>query len=280
MMSGVDPASPSLPTSRVLALLAAAVLSAGCGAPAREARSPVPAEPSLRVLTWNVNHGLGGDPQAVEAIRAADADVVFLQETNAESESVLRAGLGDDYPTIAFVDRPAAGGMGLLARWTILEQEVLEPPAEGWFPAWRVVLETPLGEVQFLGVHLHPQISDSGSVVSGYFTTGDNRLTEMEQHLASLDPDLPTLLLGDFNETESGDALEHLASVGYWSALNDFEPGRDTWRWTTSVGSISFQFDHLVHDARLAPIDVRAIETGRSDHIPVLGVFVRAEARP
>ena len=240
---------------------------------------PDRSEASLRVLTWNVNYGLGGDLQIVEAIRAADADAVFLQETNVEWEGVLRAGLGDLYPTMVFIDRPAAGGMGLLARGTILRQEVLEPPAGGWFPGWRVVLETSVGEVQFLGVHLRPQISDSGSVVSGYFTTGDERLAEIRQHVASLDPDLPTLLVGDFNETESGDALEYLASLGYRSALSVFEPGRDTWRWTTSVGSISFPFDHLVHDARLVPIDVHAVETGRSDHIPVVGVFVRAGER-
>jgi endonuclease/exonuclease/phosphatase (EEP) superfamily protein YafD len=229
----------------------------------------------LRVLTWNVNYGLTGDTQAIEAIRAAAADVVFLQETNAEWEQALRAAFAETYATVEFVERPAAGGMGLLARWPVVEAEVLEPPAEGWFPAWRVVLATPLGHVQFLGVHLHPQISDSGSVVSGYFTTGDNRLAEIRAYVAQLDPALPTLLLGDFNETTSGEALGQLAALGYESALNEFDPGRDTWRWTTSAVTISFQFDHLVHDARLEPIDVRAIEAGRSDHIPVLGVFVR-----
>jgi len=117
-------------------------------------------------------------------------------------------------------------------------------------------------------------------VVSGYFTTGDNRLAEIERHLAALEPGLPTLLLGDFNESTDGDALERLAALGYRSALDQFDPGRDTWRWTTSVGTISFQFDHLVHDGRLDPIDVRAIDAGSSDHVPVLGIFVRTVASP
>jgi endonuclease/exonuclease/phosphatase (EEP) superfamily protein YafD len=230
----------------------------------------------MRVMTYNVNFGLAGDPQAVAGIREAGADVVFLQETNAEWEWALRDGLGGLYPTIEFLERPAAGGMGLLSRWPVVESEVLDPPEEGWFPAWRVVLATPLGPVQFLGVHLHPQISESGSVVSGYFTTGDNRLAEIRAHLERLDSGLPTLLLGDFNETTGGDALEHLAELGYASALDEFDPGRETWRWTTSAGSISFQFDHLVHDARLEPLEVRVLEAGRSDHLPVLGVFVAA----
>ena len=260
--------------SRPVPLLAALVVA--CGPAPRAARPPDSGEPALRVMSYNVNFGLAGDPQAVAGIRAAGADVVFLQETNTEWEWALRAGLGDLYPTLEFVDRPAAGGMGLLSRWAVVEAEVLDPPAEGWFPAWRVVLATPLGPVQFLGVHLHPQISESGSVLSGYFTTGDNRLAEIRAHLARLDPGLPTLLLGDFNETCGGDALEHLAELGYSSALDRFDPGRETWRWTTSVGSISFQFDHLVHDPRLEPLEVRVLEEGRSDHLPVLGVFVAA----
>lgn len=255
-------------------------LGGACSPAPQAARPPDSGEPALRVMTYNVNFGLAGDPQAVTGIREAGADVVFLQETNAEWERALRNGLGDLYPTMEFVERPAAGGMGLLSRWPIREAEVLEPPAEGWFPAWRVVLATPLGAVQFLGVHLHPQISDSGSVVSGYFTTGDNRLAEIRAHLARLDPGLPTLLLGDFNETADDDALEHLAELGYASALDRFDPGRATWRWTTSVGSISFQFDHLVHDARLEPLEVRVLEHGRSDHLPVLGVFVAARRGP
>jgi endonuclease/exonuclease/phosphatase family metal-dependent hydrolase len=260
---------------RTIAWMAALAI-AGCGAPARVARLPCEGEHALRVLTWNVNYGLAGDPSVVETLREADADVVFLQETNAEWERELRAGLSDRYPSMVFVDRRAAGGMAVLARSAITEQEVLEPPAEGWFPALRVVLDTPVGEVQFVGVHLHPQISDSGSVVSGYFFTGGHRLAEIDQYLATLDTRRPTVLLGDFNEDAGGAALQHLAEAGYHSALDDFEPGRHTWRWATSVGSISFQLDHIVHDAQLTPIDVHAVEAGRSDHIPVLGVFVRS----
>ncbi|MBN1771705.1 MAG: endonuclease/exonuclease/phosphatase family protein [Deltaproteobacteria bacterium] len=267
---------PGRMRSRSLLPLLLVVLVVGCGPSPRAARAPDSGEPAMRVMTYNVNFGLGGDPEALAGVRAAGADVVFLQETNAEWEAAFRRDLGDVYPTMEFVERPAAGGMGLLSRWPVREAEVLEPPPGGWFPAWRVVLATPLGPVQFLGLHLRPQISDSGSVVSGYFTTGDERLAEIRAYLERLDPGLPTLLLGDFNETTGGDALEHLAGLGYRSALNEFDPGRETWHWTTSAGSISFQFDHLVHDARLEPLEVRVLQEGRSDHLPVLGVFVAA----
>jgi endonuclease/exonuclease/phosphatase family metal-dependent hydrolase len=257
------------------------VVAAACGPAPQAARRPAPGEIALRVMTYNVNYGIPGDADTLAAIRDCDAEVVFLQETNPAWERALHASLGHRYPVVDFVHRPAAGGMGFLSRYGVLESEVLEPPNGGWFPARRVVLDTPLGPVQFLGVHLRPQISDSGSAVSGYFTTGDERLAEIGAYVEHLDPTLPTLVLGDFNEGPSGEAVTFLAERGYRSALDRFDPGRDTWHWRLSVGELSFQLDHIVHDARLEPIDVRVVTAGRSDHIPVVGTFVRpAEVAP
>src|SRR5689334_16428738 len=112
---------------RAVTWLAALAISA-CGAPARVARLPREGDRTLRVLTWNVNYGLAGDASVVETLADADADVVFLQETNAEWEREIRAGLSDRYPSMVFVERRAAGGMAVLARSAITEQEVLEPP--------------------------------------------------------------------------------------------------------------------------------------------------------
>jgi hypothetical protein len=65
----------------VLGLFLCVPLACGEPRPARAAREPEPGEPHVRVLSWNVNYGLAGCPQAVAAIRAAGADLVFLQET-------------------------------------------------------------------------------------------------------------------------------------------------------------------------------------------------------
>ena len=79
--------------------------------------------------------------------------------------------------------------------------------------------------------------------------------------------------MGDFNES-SGDALEFLAGRGLVSALEEFRPGEPTWRWNTSVGEVTSQLDHLAYDPRLEPLDSWVIQGGRSDHLPVVGVFV------
>ena len=64
-----------------------------------------------------------------------------------------------------------------------------------------------------------------------------------------------------------------LAARGMASALGEFTPHQATWRWNTSVGPISAELDHLVYDPRLEPLAVWVVQAGRSDHLPVIGLF-------
>src|SRR4029079_3918897 len=87
------------------------------------------------------------------------------------------------------------------------------------------------------------------------------------------DPDLPTLIVGDFNEDEHGRAVRWLTSNGYRSALPEFQPGAKTWRWKTSIGTLRGRYDHLCYNDRLTPLRVEVRNAGQSDHLPVVGVF-------
>jgi endonuclease/exonuclease/phosphatase family metal-dependent hydrolase len=257
-----------------VAAVALACAASGCRHSA--ATEPQPGQPSLRVMTFNINFGVAGAPANIEAVRDADADIVLLQETTDAGERAIRAELSDMYPTMAFVHCCRAGGLGILSKHPIVDEEYLPPP-QGWFPAWRVVLDTPVGKVQTLNVHLRPPISDGGSWVSGYFTTRDVRRVEIETFWTAMDPALPTLVAGDFNENDDGEALEFLQEQGLRSALPTFAPGARTWRWKTRVGTIRAQLDHIVHDPRLLPLSAEVLERGRSDHMPVVAVFVAGE---
>lgn len=268
--------APNLLLTPLSLLVLFASLQPGCSNPARVPRAPAPGEAALRVMTYNVNYGLAGDPATIDAIAGADADVVLLQETSARWEVALRARLGDRYPHMAFHHAPAAGGMGVLSRLPLEGLEWLRPPAGGWFVAGRVVVVAPLGRVQILNLHLHPPISEGGSVVSGYFTTPAVREQELQRHFGRLRPGEPTLVVGDFNEGAGGRALRWLQAQGYGNALQDFQPGADTWRWTTSVGTVRTQLDHLAYDERLlTPLRAEVLSEGRSDHLPVVATFVR-----
>lgn len=268
-----------MPEVKLALTLVFAVALVACGehGPARVPGSP--ASDQLRVVSYNVNFGLAGDPKGVRAVGPLNGDVVFLQETNEAWERAFVDALGRRYPHHRFTHPKGwpAGGMGVLSRHPI--ESITElPSVGGFFFAWRVVLSTNLGRIQVLNVHLRPPMSDGGSWVVGYFSTRENRLEEIEHHLAALDPKLPTLIVGDFNEESDGLALRRLSQLGYGDATAQFNPKQPTWRWTVSSSvTLRFQLDHILHDVHFVPIASQIASSGDSDHLPIWTDFERID---
>jgi endonuclease/exonuclease/phosphatase (EEP) superfamily protein YafD len=263
-----------------IALVFLVLLQAAACARTPVAEQPRPASGAsvLRLLSYNVNYGIPGDGETMDAIHQAKADLVLLQETNVAWERALRARLAPEFPHMAFRHRGGAGGLAVLSRRPLASIEFLAPAGGGgWFPAARMVVETAFGRVQVLSVHLRPAVSDSGSLVNGHFSTPEIRATEIDSFYARLVPELPTLIAGDFNEEEDGSAVKLLLGRGMLSALQRFAPQRPTWRWPTVLGTLHRQLDHIFYDARLDVLSAEVREVGNSDHLPVLAVVTAAK---
>lgn len=250
-----------------------ALICLGCAA-AQPPREPAPDQAAVRVMTWNVNFGLRGDPAAIRLVEQSGADVVMLQETTPAWESAFAA-LRARYPHQRWLHvRGGAGGMAVLSRWAFESEPV--PAGPGWFNALRVDLQTPIGPIEALAVHLRPPVSDGGSFVSGHFSTPRIRTAELRHHTLQLDADAPLLVLGDFNEDEDGQAVEWISATHDLSnALMRFAPGADTWRWPTALWTFEETLDHILYDRRLDCLKAEVIPQGRSDHFPVVATFVR-----
>ncbi len=246
-----------------------------CGGAAPDA-APTPAAPRpgalrLRVMTYNVNFGLAGDPAGVAAIASASPDLVMLQETNEVWAAALIAGLGARLPHHRFApphNHWIAGGMGMMSRWPIRAVETLTGGG-GPFFAWRAVVETPGGPIQILNLHLRPPISDGGSWIAGYFSTRADREREARAHAAALDPALPTLAVGDFNEEDDGQAIAVFRARGFHNVLPAFQPRADTWQWPVGSLVLRFRLDHVLADRRFRALGAAVVDAGRSDHAPV-----------
>ena len=263
VLAGCGPSSPVAVTSMMSSPPVRSV-------PAREPSS-------LRVLSYNVNFGLAGDPAGARAIASAAPDVVVLQETNAAWEASLVANLpGYAYHRFAPpVDLPA-GGMGVLSRVPIVSIEAIDSVA-GPFFAWRVVLDPPGGRIQILDVHLHPPMSDGGSWVVGYFSTREAREQELAWHAARLDPALPALIVGDFNEDGDGRAVAVARRLGFTDAIAQFAGTTRTWEWPIGTFTLRFQLDHLMYDDRFVATAAGIVEAGQSDHKPVWADLQRVQ---
>jgi endonuclease/exonuclease/phosphatase (EEP) superfamily protein YafD len=221
---------------------------------------------SLRVLTYNVNFALAGDADGIAAIASVHADIVLLQETNDAWQTALEARL--DFPHRRF-DAPRgwlAGGIGVMSRWPIETVDRLPSPV-GPFDAWRIVVRTPRGPVQLLDVHLRPPMSDGGSWVVGYFSTRGDREREIIAYAAKLDPHLPTIVAGDFNEDMAGRAVAALRAHGFVDAIG--RPDEPTWHWPLGRTELKMALDHVFHDNNFRAVASSIEHAGRSDHFPV-----------
>ncbi len=213
----------------------------------------------MRLATYNVNYGRPGHRRTLAAIRALDADTLFLQETTPAWERALAAVGG--YERRFRHWRPGrAGGHGLLTRHAVVAEEVLDAPT-GWFPAWRVVLETPAGALQVLAVHLRPAFSLASGFHRSFFATHAVRRLEIETHHRRLDPSLPTIVLGDFNEGD-GPALDYLRERGYRQA----DAAAHTWRFLHWKRT----YDHLFYGPGVDVPAAVVVPAGASDHLPLL----------
>lgn len=263
---------------RAAVAVAAVVLAALVACQGPMVRGPLPPTPAgaVRVMTYNVNVGLAGDAATIAAISAGNADLVLLQETTPAWETALRATLAERYPHQAYHHCCGAGGLAVLSRWQVDVLDLVPPIGDGWFPAWRLRAASPLGPLQVMNVHLHPPLDRQGSVV-GYFSSRPIRRREIAELVERLEPGLPTLVVGDFNEGPGGGAVRLLERRGLRSALPLLVDGATTWRWPTSVGTVHQQLDHVAFDRALEPLDAVVLDGGRSDHRPVVVTFALVE---
>jgi len=247
-----------------LVLLAVVASPAVRSAPARE----------LRVMTYNLNYGNPSPRTSLDAIANADADVVLLQEITGEWRQALEQRFKQQYPYQAYrVIGRAAGGIATLSKHPIKDEQLWAPPARtgAWFPAQYLIVDTPIGPLQVLNVHLRPAL-DGGNWIRGFMTTPPVRRKEIEAHWKKMDYQLPTIVAGDFNEDTTGRAIDYLSKHGMTRVPTT---GPTTWRYQTFTGGklhdlLKMNIDHVMIDDYFEATDAHVLDEGTSDHRPVV----------
>ena len=246
---------------------------AGCG-PHSEPNF-VCEEPCLRIITYNINWGVANPQNVIDYIVGSNADIICLQETHRYWEAILSTNLKNLYQYCVFKEWPGAGGMAIMSRYE-LHNVTLIKPVDGWFPAILTNVEAPLGRLQCLNVHLKPPLSDRGSVnVSAYYQAPDIHLKELQGFMEKTEADMPLVIAGDFNENESGKAIQWLFEQGFNDALSTYDTYSKTWAWKTSFGiKLKNRYDHILFSKDMNCIGALVQEVEASDHMPVLAVIV------
>lgn len=252
------------------------IVLALCGCAATPRADFNPQQPHLKIVSYNVNWGFVHPGNVVDYLAGEDADIVCLQETHRYWESALEAQLGKKYPYCVFHEWESAGGVAILSRYELQDARLLEPN-EGWFPAILTRVQTPVGLIQILNVHLRPPLSDRGAVsIGAYFRATDIHCRELEDFISHTASSEPLIIMGDFNENENGKAVSRLVERGFTDALSVYDKYTKTWVWRTSSGiALKNRYDHILYSRHLSCAAAKVTPVEGSDHMPVVAVIVR-----
>lgn len=243
-------------TRRTLLAAAAALPVAACAPRAAPSRAP------LRAVTFNIWHDAGNWPLRLklltDVLRAADADVIALQEVLQDSKKnlpnqaeTIAAALGGY--TAHFMSTSPEGaanryGNAILTRLPVSSVDTIKlEPLDDYRTAIRVRVDAHGRPVDVVNTHLAWQ-PDAGPA----------RARQIRGLLDWLpDDDVPVVLMGDFNAPLDETPLAQIAVRGLDPAL---KPGSTDTTLVVSRGHQPRVIDHIFADPRVFDVtDARRI---------------------
>lgn len=230
---------------------------------------------TVRIATFNVNWGNRYGDDVLDAIETSNADVVCLQETTPQSEQFLREQLSDIYPSFH-----AAGYQGkYLAERFVFASKLaprdlqFQPPKAGLFGFYAATFSVGGKEVRVINAHLSPFIVRRNAgmldVMAAISTTEEKHAAETAAIAKTIDPEIPTITVGDFNSLSTFHAPKRLVALGFTDSFAAIHPDADahaTWRWPTRPVPLSLRIDYIFHSKHFKTIDSEIIRCRGSDH--------------
>lgn len=224
-------------------------------------RLPEPERTELTAMTWNLYFQAHDQPGVEEVLAQVDPDLLFLQETTPAWQTRLQ-GL---FPYQQWVPGPqAGGGVALLSKYP-MEGMVVHQVQGARFPAQRAEIQSPLGSVEVLNLHLIPPFGPRGSLITGFFRTKQPRYREVQ---ALLELGVPDLACGDFNASEREASVSLMEKAGMVSALPEYAPGQHTWH-GPGEREFHWRIDHCMVGPAFVTTSAQILELGPSDHYPL-----------
>jgi endonuclease/exonuclease/phosphatase family metal-dependent hydrolase len=247
----------------------------------KETSVTAPEPQILRIMTYNIHHGRGTDGKVDPArtaavIKEANADIVGLQEVD---KNVRRSGNRDLTAEIAdllgmhfYFDKNinfdgGEYGSAILSRFPILEKtnthyKMLRPGEQRGLQ--QVILDVNGRKILFMNTHIDYRPEDEERLLN---------IIEMKE-AAERHPDLPTFLVGDFNDLPGSRTLLSVQEMftDTWAEMGEGDG-------TTHIHATDGQHKRLDYifyrtNESIQPLKIWVTNADASDHFPVVAEFL------
>lgn len=215
--------------------------------------APPASDSQLTVASQNVEAGSGTAADSAAALAATGADVVALQEMDAESREAAGSVLDEVYP-----HRYGVGTVGVWSVYAIENAQMLDLGL-GWKRGLAADLETPSGPVSIYVVHAasaRPAANDERDVM----------LANLGEHLGR-DENTRVVAIGDFNAGSSDRALGDVTAQ--LSEANQTDGG---FGFTWPAGAPIVRLDH-VFQRGMEVVTNTTMQVGGGDHLAVIATL-------
>ena len=237
---------------------------------------------SLCVATYNLNYANRRGDQVLDAITAADPNVICFQETTVQSEEFLREHLKKTHTYFYSVGH---NGHYFAERFAFASKTKLTdvkfvPPNAGLFGFYTATVEFAGRPVHVVNVHLSPfQFKRGGGIadaMTALSATEENHAIEIKAIVEAIDPNKPTIVLGDFNSISTFVAPKRLVELGMidaFASLHDDADAHPTWSWPTRPIPVSLRIDYIFHTRHFTTTKSEVLQRDGSDHALLFAVL-------
>ena len=235
---------------------------------------PTPAGPFV-VLTHNIGNGLAPPAKLIPVLRAAQADLIGLQEITAEQAAAITRDLADLYP-YQIVHGEGIPGKGILSKFPIHTIERLHFYPER--PDLRAIVTLPEGDLLVIVAHPRPPTLGRRG-----FAMSDLSRRQIARLVAHASTGAPALLLGDFNLSPRHPFYRGLQKRGWVDAFAAAGQGAGLTLPTRYLALPLVPFlrvDYIWHTAHLRAVDAWVGPATGSDHLPVLARLAWVASAP
>jgi vancomycin resistance protein VanJ len=226
-------------------------------------------------ITAMTFHGLTSNKDTdalVNAIRAAQPNILGMQELTPSKRAALRAAFGDQLPYHTLDSPTSFGNVGLMMRFPIeTVRPITLPTAQ---PALYARLRVHGQQLHVFVAHLTPNhlfknpAIDLATAASDAFARRAAEVAFLREELRGLSE--PALLLCDCNLTDTSQAHAELSTF----LTDSFREAGWGLRNTNDAGSFPLQrIDYVWHSAGFVAITADVGQAGGSDHLPVIVRF-------